>query len=307
MNRCLWFCACTMAIFLLEQNGPGAAQITIESEEQFAYACTLMEREAYDRAVDEFERFTYFFADDEKVPEARYMMGLCRFRAGQYEAAREICLDLQRDFPTSPIGGKALILMGETYYAQGAFAEADRYFKMVVERFPGLEIKNGALYRLGWSRMQRDQWCEASETFKEVSPESPLFTSAKRLSEESRLGEELPYKVPAAAGVMAGVLPGLGHAYCERYKDGLVALLLNGLFIWAAYESFEQDQEVLGGILTFLELGWYTGNIYSAVNCAHKHNRAVRNKYRQSLLDRFDLSLFSMGGRDLGLALRLEF
>lgn len=117
----------------------------------------------------------------------------------------------------------------------------------------------------------------------------------------------MPSKDPAAAGLMAAVLPGLGHAYCERYKDGLVAFLLNGLFIWAAYEAFEEDHSVLGGILTFLELGWYTGNIYSAVNTAHKYNRAVKNEFLRNLGDELDVGLLTSKQGHLGLALQMRF
>ncbi|MEE9610697.1 MAG: hypothetical protein V3W19_05565, partial [Desulfatiglandales bacterium] len=96
------------------------------------------------------------------------------------------------------------------------------------------------------------------------------------------------------------------HVYSNRYKDGLAAFLLNGLFILAAVEAFDEDLNVLGGMLIFLELGWYTGNIYSAVNTAHKYNRKARNDFRRSLPDRLNLNLFTT--RDgLGVALKIDF
>jgi hypothetical protein len=106
---------------------------------------------------------------------------------------------------------------------------------------------------------------------------------------------------------MAAILPGLGHAYCERYRDGLVALLLNGLFIWAAVESFDEEHDVLGGILLFVEAGWYAGNIYSAVNCAHKHNRHVKNEFLRMLPDTLDLNVFTSGKGHYGLVLKVDF
>jgi len=115
----------------------------------------------------------------------------------------------------------------------------------------------------------------------------------------------LPSKNPTTAGVLA-VVPGLGHLYCNRPKDAVVAFLLNGLTIWAAIEAFDEDLDVLGGVLLLLESGWYTGNIYSAVNSAHKYNRKVRNDFRGSLPDRLNLNLFTT--RDgLGLALKIVF
>ncbi|MBW1888502.1 MAG: hypothetical protein JRI52_09165 [Deltaproteobacteria bacterium] len=155
--------------------------------------------------------------------------------------------------------------------------------------------------------MRKDRWQEASEAFKVVEEKSPLYASSQDLSLKSLKGETLPRKDPTSAGILAAILPGLGHVYGERYRDGMVAFLLNGLFIWAAVESFDQDHDVLGGILTFLEAGWYSGNIYSAVNCAHKYNRKIRNEYRKGLPDQLDLNLFTTREGHLGLALKFDF
>jgi hypothetical protein len=205
------------------------------------------------------------------------------------------------------VGGKALFLIGESYYEEGLMEEAERYFKKVIEASPGLEMKNKALYRLGWKRLRQDKWEEASKTFMKVKEESPLYAHSRDLSEISLKGNTLPYKNPTTAGVLSGVLPGLGHAYCGRYKDGTVALLLNGLTIWAGLEAFDEDLDVLGGALMFLELGWYSGTIYSAVNSAHKYNRKVRNDFRMNLTERINLGLFSTTDGSPGVALEMDF
>ena len=134
-----------------------------------------------------------------------------------------------------------------------------------------------------------------------------MYDNSTILAESSLKGEFLPYKNPTTAGILAGALPGMGHAYCGRYKDGMVALVLNGLFIWAAVESFHQDNPALGSILGFLELGWYSGNIYSAVNSAHKLNRKLKDDYLKSLPDQFRINLMTQRDGTLGLALRFEF
>ncbi len=279
----------------------------INSDDQFQFARKTMEKREYHRAIIEFERFIHFFPRDEKVPKARYLIGLCYLRTKKFEMARKVLEDVYKTYSNRPIGGKALISIGESYYRQGVPEEAGRYFKKVIEEYPQPELRNAALYRLGWSRMRANRWEEASETFKMVEKGSLLYHGSQDLSEKSLEGKLLPHKEPTTAGIMAALLPGLGHAYSNRYRDGIVALLLNGLFIWAAFESFDQDLDVLGGILTFLELGWYSGNIYSAVNTAHKYNRKVENDFRRSLTDQFDLNLLTTREGHLGLALRIEF
>ena len=167
----------------------------------------------------------------------------------------------------------------------------------------------GLLYlpRLFVYHTQKEPGSDASETFKTVASGSPLYASSQELAQKSLDGETLPYKDPTTAGVLAGVLPGLGHVYCNRYKDGAVAFLLNGLFIWAAVESFHNDNDVLGAILVFAEVGWYTGNIYSAVNSAHKYNRKLKDDFLQGLPDSLNLGLLATRQGHLGLTLSFSF
>jgi TolA-binding protein len=284
-----------------------AADIILKSEDQFDFALEAMSRKDYLRAVAEFERFVYFFPEDDKEPRARLLIGVCYLKARDFVSARKALLEVYDAYAGSLTAGKALLWIGESYYRQKVPEEAERYFIQVIENYPDPELKNAALYRLAWSRMQTGRWEEASHTFNRINPQSPLFPSSRQLAVKSLEGEKLAYKNPSTAGVMAAILPGLGHAYCERYRDGLVAFLLNGLFIWAAVESFDEDHDVLGGILLFVEAGWYAGNIYSAVNCAHKHNRHVKNEFLRMLPDTLDLNLFTTGKGDYGLVLKVDF
>ncbi len=305
MNRRLSLLLLLIFTSLLNPAPVLSGQITIDSEEQFHFARQTMERGEYLRAVAEFERFIHFFPEDEKVPQARYLIGFCYLRAKEHESARQAFGNVHERYSSRPIGEKALFLIGESYYRQGLFMEAEHTFLQVIEMYPSSEVKNAAYYRLGWSRMKEDRWREASETFMMVEKSSLLYLNAQDLAKMSLNGEALPSKNPTTAGVLA-VLPGLGHLYCNRPKDAVVAFLLNGLTIWAAIEAFDEDLDVLGGILLLLEAGWYTGNIYSAVNSAHKYNRKVKNDFRGSLPDRLNLNLFTT--RDgLGLALKIHF
>lgn len=284
-----------------------AEEIILRSDDQFRFAVQAMDKGEYPLAVVEFERFIYFFPQDEKVPKARLLIGVCYLTAKTYEKAREALEGVYNSYPDSLTGGKALFLIGESYYRQGIVSEADYYFRRVVGTYPEPELTNPAIYRLGWSQMQSFRWLDASRTFETVEPGSPLYGSSQELTAKSLDGETLSFKDPTTAGVMAGILPGLGHVYCDRYKDGAVSFLLNGLFIWAAVESFNEDHDVLGGILTLLELGWYTGNIYSAMNAAHKHNRRIKDDFLKGLPDALNLNLLVTREGHLGIALRLNF
>lgn len=299
----IWAPVLVLAV-LLQPGASRASRIVLDSEKQMAFARHYVEREEYDRAAQELERLTYFFPDDPRVPEARFMTGWCYVKQRRFERARKILWEVHESYRRRPVGARALYLIGESYRLQGVGAEAAYYFDRVLAEYPESPAAEEARYRLGWVRMEAGQWREASRTFARVGEESPLREMAQDLSDMALEGPAIPRKSPAAAGVMAGVLPGLGHAYCGRYQDAAVSFLINGAFAWAAVEAFDSDQDVLGGILGFLELSFYTGNIYSAVNTAHRYNDEAHKGFLESLPGR--LGVYS-GGKDLGLGWRFDF
>jgi hypothetical protein len=120
--------------------------------------------------------------------------------------------------------------------------------------------------------------------------------------------DTLPQKSPTTAGLLAAGLPGAGHLYTERPKDAAVAFLLNASFIAAAVELFRKDNNILGGIVTFIEAGWYLGNIYSAVNSAHKYNKHKKDEFLQRLRDETAISLhYDPRMAVMSLAMRIRF
>ena len=307
MIKQLFFLSFLIVIALFRPDDVLSRQLVIDSEEQFAFAVKYMDRGEYRRAIAEFERLIYFFPEDEKLPQARLLIGKCYIRAKEYEAARNALEKVYKQYAPDKTAGRALFLIGESYYLQGVAEEAKYYFYRVLKEFENDDLRDMALFRLGCSLMKTEKWSEAAKTFNMVRKSNPLHVLSLHLSEKSLQGDQLPRKNPTTAGIMAGIIPGLGHAYCGRYKDGIVSLLLNGLFIWAAIESFDQDNEVLGGILTFLEVGWYSGNIYSAVNTAHKYNRRVKQDFLRDLPKNLDFNLFTLRNHQIGLALKIDF
>lgn len=293
-----------LAILLGLPSAALCAQIVLDSEKQLAFAQHYVEREEFDRAAQELERFVYFFPEDARVPEAHCRVGWCYLSMNRYEQARKILWEVHDTYRLHPVAARSLFLIGESYRQQDVPEEAAYYFERVLAVYPESEAADEARYRLGWARMEAGRWQDASRVFSEVPETSPLRERALTLSEMSLRGEALPSKSPWTSGILAGVLPGLGHAYCKRYQDATVSLVINGLFTWAAIEAFERDHDALGGLLGFMELGWYTGNIYSAVNCAHRANRKTREDFLSKLPGR--LGAFSTK-KDLGLAFRFTF
>jgi len=284
-----------------------AKELVIKSEEQLSFARMYMKQGEFEKAIVELERYRFFFPDDENIALSQYLTGECYLNLKKYSKAREILEELYKKEPNGKYGDKALFLIGESFYKEGKYHEAEICFTGLVREYPSSVIKDKAIYRLGWSQLSDDRWGEASQTFKSVNKDSLLYTPSLNISEKLINTSDYKEKDPLTAGIMAGIVPGLGHAYCNRYRDGATAFILNGLFIWAAVESFESDNDALGGILSFLEAGWYAGNIYSAVNCAHKYNRKSKRDFILKLHENVGLNLFSDRPDQVALSLNFRF
>ena len=92
-------------------------------------------------------------------------MGICHMEGRKFDAARKCFFDIVDSESDSVEVAKALLFIGESYYRQGIPAEADHYFGQVIDRYPHADLKNGALYRLGWSRIHSGEWTSAAEAF----------------------------------------------------------------------------------------------------------------------------------------------
>jgi TM2 domain-containing membrane protein YozV len=119
------------------------------------------------------------------------------------------------------------------------------------------------------------------------APASPLYGASQRLAEEVLDAEKIPQKSPLLAGLLSGILPGSGQLYNGRAGDALLAFFLNGLFIAGIIEAIDQDEAAIAGVLGFFEAGWYVGNVYGAINGAHKHNRQAIETFVHNMENRF--------------------
>ena len=79
-------------------------------------------------------------------------------------------------------------------------------------------------------------------------------------------------------------MPGSGYLYLGQKKSALTSFLLNGLFIYAAYEFFHHGYTAAGIITTSFEAGWYFGGIYGAGEEAKFYNERIYNEEACTLM-----------------------
>ena len=256
-----------------------AAQgIVLDPERQFQFAEHYFQKGEYYRAIGEYERFLYFFPLSNKVELARYKIGLSFLKGEQYKEAIQAFNALIEDYKNTEYALKSYLKISKAYVLLKRYDMALTSIKNLITIAPDKEIRDEAYYQGGWVYLEMGLWGKAQKYFEKISFQNREKYNLSQIL--MGLDRKLPLKRknPTTAGMLS-IIPGAGHLYCERKRDALISFLLNGAMIYAAYEAFDHDLDVLGGIITFFELGFYSGNIYSAVSSAHKYNRDEKSKF----------------------------
>lgn len=261
-----------------------------DSDVQYGFAESLFNEGDFYRAIGEYKRFIYLFPNEkDTVEEATYKIALAYRHAAQWQEAIGAFDAFICRYPESSKIPEALYLKGKAEYTLKQYREALLSYKRAADVAPS-ELEYKIFFESAMVLVDLKDWKSAGEMLARIPRESMYSHSATTFSEGLERIDQLPQKSPSAAGALAAIVPGAGHVYTERYRDALVAFILNGAFIWGAIELFDNDDDVAGGIVTFFELGWYGGNIYSAVSSAHKYNVRTQESFIEGLKRRSTIS-----------------
>ena len=250
----------------------------------FSFAVSLAEEEDHYRAITEYKRFLHYHSQDVRAPQAQLAIAKS-FYAGQRWTKGDLAAEkVWQNYPDSPAAQEA-----RQRYARSAFDRAD--YQLAQQRYQQLKQLTPtesahADLQIGRSLLEENRLTEAERSFAQL-PE-PEQTELKQFMADYR---ELPRKSPQLAGTLSALLPGAGQLYTERPKQAAVALALNAAFIYGAIEAWNNENYAVAGILSLFEIGWYGGNIYNAMNNAHKINREREEEFKRQLQQRAGLSL----------------
>ncbi|MBP8985306.1 MAG: outer membrane protein assembly factor BamD [Syntrophobacterales bacterium] len=273
------------ALILLQICAFGAfAADAGDADKLYGFAEKLFSDGEYFRAISEYKRFLYYYPGDTRLEKASLRIAESYYRVKRWAEAVDSVKEFLAKFPESPLTQEALFLKGMSEYNLKRFDESLSTFSNLMSKGSG-EYRDRAIYQTALICVDREEWDRAKGAFRNIPEGSFLFPFASRFAAGLEKIDSLPYKSPAVAGTLAAVLPGSGHLYDERPRDALVAFILNAAFIAAAVELFDHGEYAAGGIVTFFEAGWYSGNIYSAVSSAYKFNKRVKEEYVRNLKD----------------------
>ncbi len=251
-----------------------------------SFAESLVAEGDYYRAITEYKRFLHYHPDDPLAPQARLEIARSLLAGKRWEQADAALEKVWQDYPTSPAAKKARKLYADSAMERGSIDVAHQRYQLQLETTSSATDSAALNYQIGWSYLKENRIDEASQSFAKL--DTPL---ADELQEALDNYRQLPRKSPRLAGVLSAALPGAGQLYTDRPRQAGVAFTLNAAFIYGAIEAWNNENYTVAGLLGLFEIGWYGGNIYNAMNNAHKINRQRDEAERERLRQRFGLSL----------------
>jgi TolA-binding protein/TM2 domain-containing membrane protein YozV len=260
------------------------------ADQLLQFADQLLQEGEHFRAITEFRRFRFDYPDDPRQALALFRIGQAYYRGEQYQEALQTFRDVTQTYPDSSYGQQAWLWQGESLIQQTRYSAAEQSYTAYIEHHSSATAIPFARYQRGWTFLYRRQWQAATTELRQVPTSSPLYPVAQQLALEAQDGRQRPKKSPFVASALSTVLPGAGQLYNGRLGDAVLTFLLNGLFIAGTIEAIQHDQLAIAGVLGFFEAGWYGGNVYSAVNGTHKHNRRADEALLQELERRFRMT-----------------
>lgn len=253
---------------------------TSASTPLFQFADSLFREEDYYRAITEYKRFVFLHPKHPKSEEAKFLIGFSYLKGEKWDAAIEQFETFSE--PLNSFSEKKEFLTGQTHFLANRKSTARSEWQNFIKHYPKSKFADASRYQMGWSYFLEEDREKAKEEFRKINKKEIQQHAIQMTSEIDRWNDH-PRRSPFLAGMMSAIVPGSGQWYTGRFWDGCSALLLNGIFIYGVYKTVDEKLYIPAGILSFFGLGFYGGNIFSAISGAHKFNQNVKESHRQRL------------------------
>jgi tol-pal system protein YbgF len=109
-------------------------------------------------------------ASDDK---AAYQTAFGLLKDSQYDRAIAAFQKFLAAYPSSPLADNAQYWLGEAYYVNRSFPEAQNAFQRVVDKYPQSRKRPDALLKIGYCEYELKQWDLAKATLSQVATQFP--------------------------------------------------------------------------------------------------------------------------------------
>jgi len=252
----------------------------------------------YDAAITEYKRFLFFDADHPRTGEAQFKIGLA-YRAQEWwtEAVEAMVTAVGLTTETE-LQAERRVELAVTLIASGAYDLALVELIKADMHSQSAQLRQRARFLRGVAYLYQFKWEQARLVFQTYFDENS--GAAMATAEIDALFSDainLPKKSEKVARLLSTFLPGLGQTYAGDWKNGLNALLLNGVLGYVTLDAaIERDYDDALLSFFFLFYRYYSGNRYRAVEAAQTFNDRENRRHVERILQALSAQ-FAEGNR----------
>ena len=242
--------------------------------------------ENYDVAITEYKRFLFFNSDHPQAGEAQFKIGLAYRAQGWWPEAVEAMTAAVQLATETESQAEMRTELAVTLIAGGAYDFALVELIKVDMQSQSVRLRQRARFLRGVAYLYQFKWEQARSVFQVYLNEmSGAAEAAAKIDALFIDALNRRRKSERAARMLSTFLPGLGQTYAGDWKNGLNALLLNGVLGYVTLNAaIERDYDDALLSFFFLSYRYYAGNRYRAAEAAQAFNDRENRQHVEKIL-----------------------
>ena len=265
----------TTASFLISLMVFAAGGTTEETIQQYHYAEHLFESGDYQAARLEYKRLLFYRPDTEFRDVADYRIAQSYYYQNRPERAEHLFREFLTVHPNSSFRFRSQLMIGQLLFDAGAYSLARTTLFELLQSSEDTGAVAAAHYLRGWCYVHTADWNKAIAELRRVNTlqtDTSHGKNARRLADMLLEKTPLPHKSPQMAGWLSTVIPGSGQLYVGRVKEGVLASVLSGTFIYLVADAIRERRYVDGAGISLIGWQFYWGNRIEAQRFASEYN-----------------------------------
>ncbi len=250
----------------------GTAEDTIQ---QYRYAEQLYEAGDYQVTRLEYKRLLFHRPDTEFRDIADYRIAQSYYYQNQIGRAEHLFREFLAAHPNSPFLFRSQLMIGQLHFDAGEYSLARTTLFELLHSNADTEVVAAAHYLRGWCYVYTTDWNKAIAELRRVDTaqnEAPHGKNAHQLADILLEKTPLLRKSPQIAGWLSTFVPGSGQFYVGRVKEGVLAAVLGGTFIYLVADAIRERRYVDCAGISLVGWQFYWGNRVNAQRFASEYN-----------------------------------
>ena len=249
--------------------------VTEETIQQYRYAEKLFESGDYQAARLEYKRLLFYRPDTEFKDIADYRIAQSYYYQNQPERAEHLFREFLAVHPNSDFRFRSQLMIGQLHFDAGKYSLARTTLFELLHSSADTDVMAAAHYLRGWCYVYTTDWDKAIAELRRVDTlqtDTPHQKNARQLADTLLENTPLLHKSPQIAGWLSTVVPGSGQLYVGRVKEGVLAAVLGGTFIYLVADAIRERRYVDCAGISLIGWQFYWGNRINAQRFASEYN-----------------------------------